>query len=104
MKRWLLLTVLLAALGLLAGCGFGHGAIKGVVIDDAGNSLVGVNVYTDPPTQSTLTDENGYTIRDVPTGVYSIKGSKIGYRTARRDVEVEVDRQVNGDLQLQRTE
>jgi len=86
---------------LLSGCGYG--TIRGVVVDDAGNALVDVNVYTDPPTQSVLTDETGYTIRGVPVGIYTIRGAKIGYRTNRRDVEVRRNRILNGDLQLRRT-
>lgn len=102
MRQFMVIVVLALLLTLLAGCGYG--TIRGVVVDDANNPLIGANVYTDPPSQSVLTDEFGYVIRGVPIGVYAVKTSKIGYITSRREVTVERDVIVNGDMQLKRAE
>ena len=102
MNRFMGTLVLALLLTLTAGCGYG--TIRGMVVDDANNPLIGANVYTDPPSQSVLTDEFGYVIRGVPVGIYAVKSSKIGYSTSRREVTVERDVIVNGDMQLRRTE
>lgn len=96
------LGMLVVLLTLLSGCGYG--TIRGVVVDDANNPLIGANVFTEPPTQSVLTDENGYVIRGVPAGVYTVKSTKIGYVAGRRDLTVVHSIIVNGDMQLRRAE
>jgi len=98
------MVMLAALLAVMLATGCGYGTIRGMVVDDANNPLIGANVFTDPPTQSVLTDENGYVMRGIPVGVYTVKTSKIGYVAQRRDVTVERDVIVNGDMQLKRAE
>lgn len=102
MRRYQVLVLAIVLALCAAGCGYG--TIRGVVTDDANNPLIGANVFTDPPTHSVLTDENGYVIRGVPVGIYTVKTTKIGYTASRRDVTVERDVIVNGDMQLRRAE
>ena len=58
-----------------------RGAIEGQVFDfDTREPLSGVNITTNPPTGSLITDENGsFRLDDLPVGNYSIAGRRSGY-------------------------
>ncbi|MEP0547083.1 MAG: carboxypeptidase regulatory-like domain-containing protein [Rhodothermales bacterium] len=58
-----------------------RGAIEGQVFDfDTREPLSGVNITTNPPTGSLITDEEGrFRLDDLPTGNYSVAGRRSGY-------------------------
>ncbi len=66
------------------------GTIEGSVIDsDSEEPVRNVNITTTPPTNSILTDDNGeFEISNLPTGNYTVKASKPGYRDKSVSVSV----------------
>ncbi len=103
------LFLLIGLLGLsLIGCDDqalgpdARGRIEGTVIDaETGDSLTRANVSTTPPTQSFLTDENGYfAIPRVETGNYTITADKRGFESGSVTVKVEKDQTASALIQL----
>jgi outer membrane receptor protein involved in Fe transport len=70
------------------------GKIAGVITDEAGNPLPGVNVLIEGTLTGNSTDANGnYFILNVRPGSYTLLASFIGFSTVRiTDVQVQVDR------------
>lgn len=68
----------------------GSGSIKGRVIDKAtGDELIGANVVIRNTSIGASTDINGnYLLRFVPTGVFTIRVSYIGYQEILREVVI----------------
>jgi hypothetical protein len=66
------------------------GIIEGSVIDSKTEEPVrNVNITTTPPTNSILTDDNGvFELYDIPTGNYTVKASRPGYRDKSVSVSV----------------
>lgn len=65
------------------------GVIKGVISDNAGSPLPGVNVTADSPalmgTAAAVTDENGaYRLVNLPPGTYTITASLQGFKTVKQ--------------------
>ena len=76
-RVWSLLFLAVAAPGLI----FGSGKLRGRVVDrESGEVLVGANVSLAGTGLGAATNVNGeYTIINVPAGVYSVKGTFVGY-------------------------
>lgn len=64
------------------------GVIRGTVVDQDGRPIENANIQTLPPTQSILTTKDGFVIRDMEDGEYSLIVSKTGYKTGSAMVEV----------------
>ena len=66
------------------------GNIDGQVLDgETEEGIASVNITTSPATNSIITDGNGsFTLRDVPTGQYSVTAKKSGYESATVNVNV----------------
>ena len=66
------------------------GTIEGSVIDsDTEEPVRNVNITTTPPTNSILTDDNGeFELLNIPTGNYTVKASKPGYRDKSVSVSI----------------
>lgn len=68
------------------------GRIQGVVLDEAGLPLPGVNVILEATSIGSATDLQGaFEIRGVPTGTYIVRASAIGFHTARKTVRIRPD-------------
>lgn len=63
-----------------------RGALTGRVLDAATNQpLPGANVLVESLDRGTATDEDGrFTLRELPTGTYTVRVSMVGYETAVR--------------------
>lgn len=79
------------------------GKIAGVVTDDRGDALPGVNVYIEGTQSGNSTDADGnYFILNVRPGSYTLVASFIGFKTVRvTDVQVQVDRTTTIDFVLE---
>jgi len=69
------------------------GKLAGIITDEEGNPLVGVNVIIDGSNIGASTNIDGYyVILNVPPGNYSLKTSYIGYTAVKlTDVHVSID-------------
>lgn len=78
------------------------GKIAGTVIDEFGETLIGVQVYIDGTTKGTLTDVDGkYTIINLDPGTYTVVFSYIGFATTRVEkVQVIVDKTTEVNVTL----
>lgn len=79
------------------------GKIAGTVIDDFGETLIGVQVFIEGTTRGTLTDVDGrYSIVNLDPGTYTVVFSYIGFATTRVEkVEVIVDKTTTVDMTMQ---
>lgn len=79
------------------------GKITGVVLDDAGSPMVGVNIVIDGTARGSSTDADGrYFILNIEPGTYRLVGSFIGFRTvAQTDVIVNINRTTTVDFVLE---
>jgi outer membrane receptor protein involved in Fe transport len=96
----LLLSMLLITLSF---ADFGtKGKIAGTVVDEFGETLIGVQVYIDGTTKGTLTDVDGkYTIINLDPGTYTVVFSYIGFATTRVEkVQVIVDKTTEVNVTL----
>lgn len=88
---WIVAGVFAAAPPVAGSQGISSGSIHGRVIDETNAALPGVAVtLTSPALQlrelAAVTDaEGGYSFRDLPPGVYSIKYELAGFQTVVRD-------------------
>lgn len=106
-KLLLLLSVSLLIVVLLAGCGglmkmmgMGAGTIRGTVIDENNQPVVGAVITTDPPTESTMSSYEGFVIQGVPVGVYRVRAAKDGYSTTNVEIRVQRKKVTQADLQI----
>lgn len=79
------------------------GKITGVVQDDAGSPMIGVNIVIDGAARGSSTDADGrYFILNVEPGTYRLVGSFIGFRTVTQtDVIVHINRTTTVDFVLE---
>lgn len=79
------------------------GKIAGTVIDEFGETLIGVQVFIEGTTRGSLTDVDGrYSIVNLDPGTYTVVFSYIGFATVRVEkVEVIVDKTTTVDMTLQ---
>lgn len=91
-------ATLLTMVLVISGCA-SVGTIKGNVVDSAKTMLLGVQIQTNPPTQSVLSDDEGiYTIREVPQGAYLVTAEKEGYKKSKVEVTVKGDKTTTADI------
>jgi len=65
------------------------GAIEGKVIDEQGETLIGITVMLQEINKGTATDTAGYfNIKDIPAGNYMLKVSGIGFKTLKKSVKI----------------
>lgn len=78
------------------------GKIAGTVIDDFGETLIGVQVFIEGTTRGALTDIDGkYSIVNLDPGTYTVVFSYIGFATVRvEEVEVIVDKTTTIDMTM----
>lgn len=93
--------VAVAVVGL-ALCGCSTGAIRGLVVDGAGRPVLNANVQTLPPTHSILTTADGFILKNVQDGEYSLIVSKEGYKTGSARVEVRPKKLTYANVVLQK--
>jgi len=91
---------LLIIIDLFAGT---TGKIAGIVVDNTGAPLPGVNIIIEGTTLGAATDINGqYTILNIPPGIYIVKASMVGYQTVSvSEVRVKIDQTERIDFELQ---
>jgi len=85
---------------IFAGCG--KGVIVGKIIDENNDPISGAQIVTDPPTYSKLSTVDGFEMKNIPVGVYTITVNKSGY--SKKDVEIKVfkKRTTQADVQLKK--
>lgn len=78
------------------------GKISGTVIDEFGETLVGVQVFVEGTTKGTVTDVNGkYSIINLDPGTYTVVFRYIGFATVKVEkVQVIVDKTTTVDATL----
>jgi len=78
------------------------GKIAGIVIDEFGETLIGVQVFIEGTTRGALTDIDGkFTILNLDPGTYTVVFSYIGFSTVRVEkVEVIVDKTTTVDMTM----
>lgn len=99
MRKIVLPIVLIFVLPLLTGCL--TGTIKGQVLDPEDRPVVGAIVSTDPPTQSIRSTESGFKIENVPTGQYTVKAEKPGYKDGKIRVTVQWNTVAGADIRIE---
>ena len=68
--------------------------LSGTVSDEAGNPLVGANVYIPELELGTSTDRSGnFRIENLPAGSFEVRITMIGYRSETREVDLQEDLQ-----------
>ena len=77
------------------------GIIAGRVLDDSLlQPMVGVQVSTNPATQSVLSDENGeYVINDVPVGMYEVV-ARAGVHHSSVFIRMDAGKTIRSDIRL----
>ncbi|MBO6794688.1 MAG: TonB-dependent receptor [Balneolaceae bacterium] len=104
-SNWIGLTLFLAmSFSTLALAEFGtKGKIAGTVVDETGETLVGVQVFIEGTTKGTITDVDGkYTIINLEPGSYTVVFSYIGFATTRVEkVQVIVDKTTEVNMTMQ---
>ncbi len=92
MRRMLylfLIGCMLTSIDAFAGI---YGGIKGRVLDEGGEPLVGANVYVIGTNLGAYTDAEGrYSVQKINPGRYDIKFSYAGYKEVIMPVDVELD-------------
>ncbi len=70
-----------------------NGGVAGKVVDyHTGNPISRANIYVEELQLGTVTNDEGvFTLRDVPTGKYTVRASHVAYETAKQDVTVHPD-------------
>ena len=71
---------------VISGCSIGE--VRGMVVDQWGKPVENANVQTLPPTHSILTTKDGFVLRNLEDGEYSLFVSREGYKTGSVRVEV----------------
>ncbi|MFC2098503.1 TonB-dependent receptor [Bacteroidota bacterium] len=95
MRYWMI-TILA---GILYANTNAQSDISGRVTDEAGQALVGANVYIDKTFRGAITGVKGdYVIGGLPVGHYIVKASYIGYETGSEEIELNGDQVLNFDL------
>ena len=79
------------------------GKITGIVVDEAGVPMIGVNVVIDGTTRGASTDTDGrYFILNVEPGTYSLRASFVGFRpVVQSEVIVNINRTTTVDFALE---
>ncbi|MBP7653777.1 carboxypeptidase regulatory-like domain-containing protein [Candidatus Dependentiae bacterium] len=100
MRLSVLICLLAAAMLILSGCG--KGVIVGKVIDENNDPVAGAQIVTDPPTYSKLSTVDGYEMKNIPSGVYTVTVNKSGY--SKKDIEIKVfnKRTTQADVQIKK--
>lgn len=88
----------MSVLLFISGCG--TGTIQGMVIDDNLTPVSGAVIQTVPPTHSVFSTQNGYTLKNVQTGEYSVTAAKEGFTSSEVKVLVIRDSVTSADIQL----
>src|SRR5436190_1649913 len=87
----------LAPRGAHAQGGDVHGRISA-----AGASVVGARVSIEIPPRVSITDERGaYTLRGIPAGHYDVVTTALGYKSAKRGIDVSPNESATLDVSLQ---
>ena len=86
----------------MAACSIG--TIRGTVVDQWGRPIENATIQTLPPTQSLLSTKDGFVLRDVEDGEYSLIVAKEGYRGGSARVEVRGKRITYANVVLEKDE
>lgn len=87
----------LALIGLVAACllvvpsaaAQDTGSVEGTVVDETGAPLPGANVVISDTNRGTSTDTDGaFTLRGIKAGTTTLRASFVGYRQAKKQVEI----------------
>lgn len=99
---WLSIVAIVLFVGTTTLQAGTKGKISGTVIDEFGETLVGVQVFVDGTTKGTVTDENGkYSIINLDPGTYTVVFRYIGFATVKVEkVQVIVDKTTTVDATL----
>jgi len=90
MKRLQLLLAVISFIAIsIPSALFGQGTIKGILTDEAGDALIGANVYVVEHEMGATTDIDGaFMIADVPEGAATLRVTYIGYAETELPITV----------------
>jgi len=99
---WLNVVAVILIIGSTSLQAGTKGKVSGTVIDEFGETLVGVQVFIEGTTKGTVTDENGkYSIINLDPGTYTVVFRYIGFATVKVEkVQVIVDKTTTVDATL----
>lgn len=99
---WLSVVAIILFIGSTSLQAGTKGKISGTVIDEFGETLVGVQVFVEGTTKGTVTDVNGkYSIINLDPGTYTVVFRYIGFATVKVEkVQVIVDKTTTVDATL----
>lgn len=99
---WLSVVAVILFIGSTSLQAGTKGKISGTVIDEFGETLVGVQVFVEGTTKGTVTDVNGkYSIINLDPGTYTVVFRYIGFATVKVEkVQVIVDKTTTVDATL----
>ena len=99
---WLNIVAVILIIGSTSLQAGTKGKVSGTVIDEFGETLVGVQVFIEGTTKGTVTDENGkYSIINLDPGTYTVVFRYIGFATVKVEkVQVIVDKTTTVDATL----
>jgi len=76
------------------------GTISGKITDEAGNALIGANVFVYGTMRGASADVDGKFSFSIEAGNYSIRASFVGYETTKKDVTVKAGETVTVNFKL----
>jgi len=88
---------------LFSSLAFAQGTVQGVVKDNVGNGMEGVNVQVaaSGETRTATTDKDGkYTIANIPAGVHTVTFEADRYVTIKRQITVPANGKVSADAAM----
>jgi len=82
------------------------GSITGFVTDaETGNPIAEASISTTPGTSALTTDSTGsYTFLDIPEGGYTVKATKLNYKTASVGITVKAEQTTVANIVMERVE
>jgi iron complex outermembrane receptor protein len=103
MKKFSMMLVLITIVSMLTiSCARRGGIIVGKIIDENSDPVVGAQIVTDPPSFSKLSSVDGYQMKGVKPGIYTITATKTGYSKQEVEIRVQNKRTTQADVQLRK--
>lgn len=81
-----------------------RGGLKGNILDQDGQPLLGVSIMLEPDLHQTQTDKNGtFRFQNIIAGNYTIKINNLGYQAYSTTIKIEIDKEINLTVELKKS-
>jgi len=78
---------------------YGQGTVKGVILDQEGEALIGATIMVVGTSKGSATDFDGsYEITDIAVGTVTLRASYTGYKTVEETVTIESGKVANIEI------